>query len=137
VSNIEHIHIHNLYSIYNIVEKLGWKFSLGHGDSINSWAGIPYYGIDRAVKNELANTKNGFHYKEIGHFHIAGEFPVAGVKVLINGSLKGGDEFSMAKFHSVEPPSQKIFLISEKHGLSWLLNVDLRPANHHKFNITY
>jgi len=35
-------------SWYMVVEKLGWRFLLVHGDDIRAWMGIPYYGLERS-----------------------------------------------------------------------------------------
>lgn len=44
----DRVHFDIPYSFWTVRRVLGWRFFLTHGDTILSWLGIPYYGINRA-----------------------------------------------------------------------------------------
>jgi len=94
-----------------------------HGDNIKSWSGIPYYGMlrDYANKQELMLSSYNMpvHYVCIGHFHqpITINRPLGGV--IVNGSLKGTDEYSMSK-NLISKPSQTFFGVNKKYGRTFL-----------------
>jgi len=96
-----------------------------HGDDIKSWAGIPYYGMmrDYANKQELAlSTLNRpVNYLLLGHFHqpITINKPLG--SIIVNGSLKGPDEFSIAN-NMLSKPSQTMFAINDQ-GKSFLYEI--------------
>lgn len=94
----------------------GWKFLIEHGDTVKSWMGIPYYGIERARAREATRrmgTDRNFHYQSIGHWHVPG---LVSGNILINGSLSGTSEFDHGCGRHA-PPSQVAFLVSQKHGV--------------------
>ena len=110
------------------VEIQGWRYLLWHGDSIKSWAGIPFYGVERAIARlrELMQVKGiQFHYAALGHFHTGAEIQRAVGEVLMNPSLKGGDEFSVNNLYSYAPPSQLLYFMHKEHGKTWQLRNDL------------
>lgn len=106
----------------------GHTYLLWHGDSIKSWAGIPFYGIERAIARvrELMQVKGiQFHYAAIGHFHNTAGIDRAVGEVLMNGSLKGGDEYSVNKLFTYAKPTQLLYFMHEEHGKTWQLGNDL------------
>jgi len=94
----------------------GWKFLITHGDTVKSWMGIPYYGIERDRAREAVkrmNTELNFHYQSLGHWHVAGW--ISG-SILINGSLSGTSEFDHGAGR-VGVPSQAAFMVHPTHGV--------------------
>lgn len=102
-------------AIKALVNICGWRFLVSHGDTVKSWMGIPYYGIERDRAREATkrmNTDKTFHYESIGHWHCPGF--VSG-NIMINGSLSGTNEFDHGCGRHA-PPSQVAFLVHPKHG---------------------
>lgn len=123
-----------------------------HGEDIRSWAGIPYYGISRAVKDITAMTSletkariAALDREEIltveqfmalmlepdivslAHFHTPQDWIEMGINVIANGSLIGVTEHSAKRIRRMSMPSQKMLVFSEKHRLPVLapdINVD-------------
>ena len=94
----------------------GWKFLIEHGDTIKSWMGIPYYGIERARAKEATkrmNTDKSFHYQIVGHWHVPAW--LSG-NIFINGSLSGTNEFDHGCGRHAAP-AQIAFLVHPKHGV--------------------
>ena len=87
-------------SFWHIHEVNNHKFLLIHGDNINSSLGIPWYGIVRMVANLkelLASKDQHFDYIMLGHFHNYGLLDRVKGELIINGSLIGGNEYSVGK----------------------------------------
>jgi len=115
-------------SIFTDIEVEGYRFLLMHGESITSWMGVPYYGIDRAVKKLVAlyAKKDQFiDYFIFGHFHVTAVLDQVRGEAMLNGSLKGADEYSLGKFHSFSRPCQWLFGVHRNHGVTWRLPIDL------------
>jgi len=114
-----------------IVEKMGWKFLLIHGDAIKSWMGIPFYGIERHTykQQRKRRAKGGFDYMEIGHFHTDSRLK----EVLMNGSLCGIDMHAYHNLSEISYPSQKFFGINSKYGVSWTYDLNCSEAKENGF----
>lgn len=113
-------------SFFTVDKILGWDFLLLHGDNINSWQGIPFYGIKRAAANlseVLSSHDRKFDYIELGHFHSTGLLDRVVGEILINGSFKGGDEYSIGKMFTMSQPKQTIFGVHKKQGKTWSYNL--------------
>ena len=112
-------------SFFEVIDIEGWKFLIYHGDDIKSWMSLPYYGIERDVarfRDLLYRTKERFDYVLIGHFH---ELASLGQVVIVNGTMKGADEFGMGKLRKAGRASQKIFGVHKTWGKSWSFDVEL------------
>ncbi len=84
-----------------IVEVKKYNFLLSHGDTIKGWNGIPFYGIERYssnVRRVYNNLDTFIHCIVHGHFHVP-YFQINSGKdcKIINGSLKGVDEYTLNK----------------------------------------
>ena len=94
-----------------------------HGDNIKSWSSIPYYGMLRDYNNKqeliLSAYNMPVHYICIGHFHqpITINRPLGGI--IVNGSLKGVDEYSINR-NMISKPSQTFFGVNKKYGRTFL-----------------
>lgn len=106
-----------------IVKKIyGWNFLIMHGDTIRSWMGIPWYGIERAMHKlgDLLQSKGvNIQYKVIGHFHNTGELDKVPGEIIINGSVIGGTEYSLMALSAFERPTQLLFGVHEEIGTTW------------------
>jgi len=130
LSNVSNINFVVPKSPFYIVQIYDYNFLLRHGDGKSqSFAGIPMYGIMRtsakatqmfASINEIENLY--IHYEVLGHYHTPMSLPKPGGKIIVNGSLKGTDEFSLNNFLS-SAPSQKILVVNKKRGV--FANVDI------------
>jgi hypothetical protein len=119
--------------IKHVVDVVGVKFLLEHGDTVKAWMGIPFYGLERergreAIKRmqamlddqrslEKLEREIGFDYISCGHWHVPG---IVSGNILINGSLSGTSEFDHGcGRHAL--PTQVSFLVHPKHKLfNWV-----------------
>lgn len=142
------INIHEAW--YFIDQIFSWKFLGLHGEDVLSWAGIPFYGIERAVKNYYMMlgmvTKESLRnmdptaslavdqvlslldlpdYVTIGHFHNPMIWNIMGVEVLANGTLAGVSLYGAKKLRRLSKPSQQVFWVHPEHGVSERCPVNL------------
>lgn len=112
---------------FDIADVHGNKFLFLHGNNIKSWAGIPFYGIDRSYKilsALLQNTGQKIDYMVMGHFHTGIDMARFGGEIIVNGSVIGNNEFSLQN-NFASTPSQ-IFLISEEgYGVKYKMLIPL------------
>ena len=111
-----------------IKEINGHNFLLRHGDSkVQSFAGIPFYGIQRAsnkITQTIAYLKDTFiHYEVLGHFHTTNVLEKVGGSIIMNGTLKGGDEFALESMLTSSDAKQTIFGVHKEHGKTWQFDV--------------
>ncbi len=115
-----------------VVQRQGWKILLSHGHEVRSWAGIPYYGIDRrrAREQDMRRPQGGFDFWFFGHFHTPSDLRG---KDYGNGSLCGGDEYAKSGLAAYSRPSQKLLALTLKHGITYQMNLWLDQAKSHPF----
>jgi len=96
---------------------MGHRYLLTHGDQASGgagWGGI-FSPIMRLYEKKLkayASRGKAFDTLMMGHWH---QFTDAG-PVIVNGSLKGYDEFAHNLNFRAEPPQQAFWLTDPKHG---------------------
>lgn len=109
-------------SFFTTVEVMGKYFLLMHGDSVKSYRGVPYYGVERAV-SELYQLldKSGlkFDYVFMGHYHSPTILSRVNGECIMNGSIIGGNEFSLGALHKATDASQWLLGVHPKQGVSW------------------
>jgi len=90
-SNLEfNIHLPHV----KVVEVSTRKYLITHGHGVQSWMGIPYYGIERKIAKEamgrlIGPDENRFHKVIQGHYHA----PLTHPYFWIGGSASGTDAF--------------------------------------------
>lgn len=104
--------------------KIGNYTFLGeHGDTVKSWMGVPFYGIERERAREATRRMHdgrGFHYLIMGHWHspiFAGQADAAGM--IVGGCLGGTTAYD----HScgrISPPSQSGFLVGKRGAFGFV-----------------
>lgn len=99
----------------------GREFSMEHGHSAKGGDGQvgalgPVKRLVLRKKQQMQEEGQPFKYLLVGHFH---QFVAAqGQGFVMNGSLKGYDEFARS-FHFVpEPPQQALMLVTPEHGIT-------------------
>lgn len=142
------IHIHEAW--YFVDSIFGFKFLGLHGEDAISWAGIPWYGIKRLVKDyTMMLTKTSIEnlralkpeeelqvsaflehlhtpdYVCIGHFHDPFTWDLMGVEIIANGALSGVSVYSAKRLHKLNPPSQRMFWVHPEHGVGLRCPINL------------
>lgn len=101
---------------------MGHKIGMTHGDGSKaaSFAGIPFYGIRQRV-NALQSTfsslgRDRLDMLVMGHFHQFLNWTEGDCHVVINGAIKGGDEYSVVTRSSATLPVQGLLTFHERRG---------------------
>jgi len=105
----------------------GRAYRLSHGDQFRGGDGIigPLGPITRGNKKKQATAlglpHDGEQYKTllIGHFHTLMMMP----HLIMNGTTKGFDEFSLANNFEYQPPQQALWLTHEIYGINHYMPV--------------
>lgn len=99
-----------------VVETLGWKHLLCHGDQIKGMLGFPWYGFGKKVGGWY-QTVEPFDYVWTGHFHTAAAFDINNVTVLANGTLESSNAYAQESLAAGGAPKQRLAFFNESHGL--------------------
>jgi hypothetical protein len=102
----------------------GTRIMTTHGDQFSGGGGIggiliPILRGDAKKRNRQQAVGDPYDLLVLGHFHQY----IAGPGVLINGSLKGYDEYAFGHNFSYEAPQQALFLVTPEHGASFHLPI--------------
>jgi hypothetical protein len=100
------------------VNVMGHIFHVTHGDQAKGGSGIagmlsPLMLLDHRKRKWASQTGNAFDYLTVGHWHQFAQ--VFGV--IINGSLKGYDEYCMSKNFAYQAPQQGFWMVHPKRGV--------------------
>jgi hypothetical protein len=112
-----------------IVDIEGFGFHLQHGDDIQGWNGIPFYGIERKTRRLVAlhhATGTKVSYFVLGHFHMASQMSDLKGETLINGAWPATNAYSYESFSGYRDPAQMIFGVNPKYGITWRMNIKLK-----------
>jgi len=145
--NLEFVTYPAWYFIHNI---LGFKFLGLHGEDCHSWAGVPFYGIERMIKdyymlggmatretlrrlpiNETMTAADFLDmlqfpdYACLGHFHTPMLWDMLGVEILANGAGCGASFYSAKRLHRYTPPRQNMMFVHPNWGVGLRLKIDL------------
>lgn len=97
-----------------------WANLLWHGDGVrSSMPGIPWGGVSRrvnALRAQYAAANMPIDYFHNGHFHMANA--VEQGRIIVNGSIKGVDEYSLKAFGGGQPPVQVLSTFHPERGLT-------------------
>lgn len=141
--DLKNVHFHIPVSPFLLANVESTRLLLLHGDSIRMWMGIPWYGIKRRaaeLREMLQGGKDHYDGMLLGHFHNRGDIDTPTGPIIINGSMKGGDEFSIGSLNTYNRPSQNLLFFHNKNGYIgggpiYLDEADNKPSMEFKANL--
>jgi len=100
-----------------LVDNYGRKTMLTHGDQASGGAGIggiwpPLMRLDARKRQRQEAVQQGYELMVMGHWHTL----TFGPSWIVNGSLKGYDEYAFTSNFSFEEPQQASWLMTPEHG---------------------
>jgi hypothetical protein len=117
------------YSIY------GHKYLLTHGDQFRGGDGVigalgPIIRGDHRKRSRNAQIDMEYDTMILGHWHQLIQLE----RLIVNGSLKGYDEYAYANNFGFEPPRQALWITHPEHGLTFSMPVyvDKKPKQLNK-----
>jgi len=102
----------------------GHNFLMVHGDDVKS-RGMPVKGLldfEQKMSGIIGEIPD---YTLAGHYHNSSELTTNRGRCIINGSVIGGDIYSLKDVHAISPPEQTIFGVHMEHGMTWKYNINL------------
>jgi UDP-2,3-diacylglucosamine pyrophosphatase LpxH len=109
---------------YQMVDIMGKKFMLAHGDCIPRYLNIPIYGITQRAMRWQGSIGN-FDYLCLGHFHTPIRMDWNNVEVLVNGCFMSDDQWVLKSIGMSTQPSQMCFGVHPRKGISFLYKLKL------------
>jgi uncharacterized protein YdcH (DUF465 family) len=122
------------YSIY------GHKYLLTHGDQFRGGDGVigalgPIIRGDHRKRSRNSQIDMGYETMLLGHWHQLIQLE----RLIVNGSLKGYDEYAYSNNFGFEPPRQAMWITHPEHGITFSIPiyVDKKKKNIEKDWITW
>lgn len=111
------------YSVY------GHRYLLTHGDQARGGDGIigmlgPVVRLDHRKRSRASQIDESYDTLLLGHFHQLTQLR----RLIINGSLKGYDEYASACCFSFEPPQQALWITHPTRGITFSMPVHTEPV---------
>lgn len=109
-----------LYKVYD------HRYLLTHGDAYRGGDGLigclgPILRGDHKKRSRNAQIDMGYDTQIIGHWHQLIQLE----RVIVNGSLKGYDEYANANNFGFEPPRQALWITHPTHGITFSMPVNV------------
>jgi hypothetical protein len=107
----------------------GHRYLLTHGNQFRGGDGMigplgPIIRGDHKKRSRNAQVGQEYDTLVIGHFHQL----LQTRRVIVNGSLKGYDEYAYANNFGYEPPQQALWLTHPKHGITFSMPVNVEAG---------
>jgi hypothetical protein len=97
-----------------------------HGDGIPCQQGVPFFAIDRRLKSWHMQF-GGFRYAFGGHFHKAHYDEISSnLEYFMCSTLVSDDDWAQKKLGISSEPSQNIYGIHPKQGITWNYRLNLK-----------
>jgi len=133
VKNAEMIISASYKMLFRLPELPEYIWLAWHGDNIRSYLNTPYYGLERAVAQEIMLNNMGIHYTLLGHHHRDAMIGLPHGELIVNSSWVGTSPYSSKVMRTGGTPSQSFFFLHPEYGITsrwpiWLAKkMDLRP----------
>jgi hypothetical protein len=103
-----------------LVQSYGHRVCITHGDQARGGGGIagiwsPITRLDARKRQRQAAVNQPYDLLVMGHWHNL----IFGPSFIVNGSLKGYDEYAATENFNFEPPAQALWLMTPEHGKTW------------------
>jgi len=119
-------------SFFLLDDIAGHKWLTLHGDNVQSWNQIPWYGIRRMVARFIELMASRGEYIKcvaLGHFHEQGILQTVKGRIVLAGSMMGGSEYSVTKMQASDEPVQLLHGSSPERPITWEWQIELADAD--------
>lgn len=115
-----------LYRVYN------HRYLLTHGDQARGGDGVigmlgPVIRMDHRKRSRAGQIDQSYDTMLLGHFHQLTQLK----RLIINGSLKGYDEYANANNFGFEPPQQALWMTHPTRGITFSMPVQVEKPQEH------
>ena len=106
------------------------RYLLTHGDQFRGGDGVigalgPIIRGDHRKRTRASQIDQDYDTLLLGHFHQL----ISLQRVIVNGSLKGYDEYAWAGNFPFEPPRQALWMTHPKHGITISMPVNVQDSD--------
>jgi len=116
-------------AFFILVDILGWTFYFSHGDDVLPMSPYAKRGGQNTKLRMNAVTGEHINYMCIGHSHTNIELePEINGRLMVNGAFSGPSMLSVQGMHEANLPSQLIFAVHPKWGITHRTNLTLATA---------
>ena len=114
----------NVYDEWAIIVNLmGFRNFLFHGDGMPAPQGVPFFALDKKLKSWYMQY-GGFEYAFSGHFHKQSANEVSSkLEHFMCGSLVSDDTWALKKLGISSNPSQSLYGLHPRRGITWRYNL--------------
>lgn len=124
-ANLKNVKFHFPEGLSTIVDILGWKFYLSHGHA-RKGSSVAWNRAKALSQKVVPLHKGDVNYFVTGHFHTPGDVVVSGgATLLANGAFPRCDAYSYQTLGEASEPSQLLFGVHERRGVTWRLPLKL------------
>ena len=116
-----HIEDEKFYQIVNI---MGTKFMVVHGDCIPRYLNIPVYGITQRLMRWQGSIE-AFDVLCMGHFHTPINMDWNQAEYLVNGTFVSDDQWALKVIGMATTPKQILFGVHPRKGISFYYKLKL------------
>ena len=117
-------------SFFVLVDILGWTFYFSHGDDVLPMSPYAKRGGQNTKLRMNAVTGEHINYMCIGHSHTNIELePEINGRLMVNGAFSGPSMLSVQGMHEANLPSQLIFAVHPKWGITHRTNLALATSD--------
>ena len=130
-SENDRINIRVAKEFYQIVDILGWKFLLAHGDQVRGGSyGIPLYALLQRMLRWATSMPFKWDFLVVGHWHNFAYLCQNNQYLLVNGTLVSDDEYVRKSYGWNASTSQVLCSVHKRKGLTWTYNLKLNQVFH-------
>lgn len=109
-----------------------WRVLSMHGDGIRTtMPGVPWGGVHRritTIEAQMQKARSPLDFVFLGHWHTANSLDGIQAKTVMNGALKGADEYAIQQFGSGRDAEQTMMTFHPKRGMTGLYPLQLQPV---------
>jgi hypothetical protein len=107
----------------------GHRYLLTHGDQFRGGDGVigalgPIIRGDHRKRSRNSQIDMGYETMLLGHWHQYMHL----TRLIVNGSLKGYDEYAYSSNFPFEHPQQALWVTHPRHGINWRMPVFVERA---------
>lgn len=109
----------------HVLDIMGWKAAITHGDLVRITSRTPYFAIEDTIKGEHMSrrrTDKDFDYAFMGHFHH--EAMLRG-EIMLCPPMIGQNQYGQYNMHAKSPAKQMLIFFTEKYGWTWQCPINL------------
>jgi hypothetical protein len=111
---------------YQIVDILGTKFLIVHGDQVRGGSyGIPLYALLTRMLRWGTSFEEKWDVLSVAHWHCYSHLEQNGQELIVNGTLVSDDEFVRRTYGWNSSTLQVMFGVHPRKGITWEYRIKL------------